>query len=215
MRSKLKKLVNNLAELDTNLDGHPEEIIPADDTQLKRIEKLIISRRIFMGIDPGIANGAIAIIDSDKNILYNANLPTTDKQVKRISKKTGKSVNRKMAELDMYALRAHMLNYNVTAITVIIEKVHAMNTVGEKQGISSSGRFMKACGLLEGLFIGMGVKVELISPQAWKKSLGLLKKEKEDSLKLAEEIFDVKFKYKYMHNQAESLLIAYYGMKNL
>ena len=169
-------------------------------------------KHLYVGIDPGIANGAIAIIDSDKNILYNANLPTTDKQVKRVSKKTGKSVNRKMAELDIHALKDTIASYDITTITVIIEKVHAMNTAGEKQGISSSGRFMKACGLIEGLLIGMGIKVELISPQAWKKSLGLLKKEKEDSVKLAEELFDVKFKYKYQHNCAEALLIAYYGM---
>lgn len=171
--------------------------------------------RLIVGIDPGIANGAIAIIDENKNVLYNANLPTTDKQVKRVSKKTGKSVNRKMAELDIYALKDIVSSYDKYSITIIIEKVHAMNTAGEKQGISSSGRFMKACGLIEGLFIGMGIKVELISPQAWKKSLGLIKKEKEDSVKLAEEIFDVKFKYKYQHNCAEALLIAYYGMKNL
>lgn len=171
--------------------------------------------KLIIGIDPGIANGAIAIIDENKNILYNANLPTTDKQIKRVSKKTGKAVNRKMAELDIYTLKDIIASYDVANITVIIEKVHAMNTAGEKQGISSSGRFMKACGLLEGLFIGMGIKVELVSPQAWKKSLDLLKKEKEDSVKLAEEIFDVKFKYKYQHNCAEALLVAYYGMKNL
>lgn len=180
--------------------------------------------KLYIGIDPGIANGAIAIIEENKNILYNANLPTTDKQVKRTNKKTGKSVNRNRAELDIYTLKRIILSVDSIHtdlvlrgpecdITVIIEKVHAMNTAGEKQGISSSGRFMKACGLLEGLFIGMGIKVELISPQAWKKHFGLIKKEKEDSVKLAEEIFDVKFKYKYQHNMAESLLIAYYGME--
>ena len=184
-------------------------------------------RRLYIGIDPGIANGAIAIIDENKNILYNANLPTTDKQVKGNSAKAidkkikdpsvkiRKKVNKKKTELDIYALKDLVASYDVSTITVIIEKVHAMNTAGQKQGISSSGRFMKACGLLEGLFIGMGIKVELISPQAWKKHFGLIKKEKEDSVKLAEEIFDIKFKYKYEHNKGEALLIAYYGMKNL
>lgn len=83
------------------------------------------------------------------------------------------------------------------------------------QGISSSGKFMRATGVLEGVcwcFVG---DVKLIVPQRWKKYHGIpTGSDKEASrqlaLRLAPELEPV-LRRKKDHNRSESVLLALYG----
>lgn len=78
------------------------------------------------------------------------------------------------------------------------------------QGISSTGRFMRAAGSIETVGILMAKKVLMVRPQAWKKVLGVTA-DKETSLSLARELFPAaSLLRKKDHGRAEALLIAEY-----
>ena len=92
---------------------------------------------------------------------------------------------------------------------VVIEAVHAQ----PKQGVSSTFKFGKAYGQLVGMAQLMNTRYHFVSPQRWKRDLGITSN-KEDGLKLARELFpDAPLTRKKDHNRAEALLIAYWYWK--
>jgi hypothetical protein len=98
-------------------------------------------------------------------------------------------------------------------VFAVIEQVHAM----PKQGISSTGKFMKNAGIWEGVIAALKIPYELITPQRWRKILdsSVPKKPTKEDLRLyviqrwpetADDLKRVKD-----HNRSEAILIAQYA----
>jgi len=87
-------------------------------------------------------------------------------------------------------------------------------TVMPKQGIASSGRYMRAVGTLEGIVSCLNIPTTFVTPQKWKKFWGLKGSDKERSRSLAvrryPEIASMLAR-KLDHGRAEAALIAGYG----
>jgi len=81
------------------------------------------------------------------------------------------------------------------------------------QGISSSGKFMRAFGAIEAVAALLSDRVDMVLPQAWKKVMGVTA-DKEQSLVMARNLFpDAMLKLKKHHGRAEALLIAEYARR--
>lgn len=87
-------------------------------------------------------------------------------------------------------------------------------TVMPKQGIASSGRYMRAVGALEAIIAALNVPITFVTPQTWKKFYGLKGSDKEQSRALAVRRFPEAAGFiqrKLDHGRAESMLLAAYG----
>lgn len=92
---------------------------------------------------------------------------------------------------------------------ITIEQVGVM----PGQGISSTGRFMRAAGAIETVGLLMAKKVIFVRPQAWKKAMAVTA-DKETSLNLARQLFPAaSLLRKKDHGRAEALLIAEYSRR--
>lgn len=176
---------------------------------------------IIAGIDNGVKNGAIAIVNTDtlkvNTIHFNLVVPCLE----FIPHTEGKEIVENM-------LRSKFICYGVE--NVFIEKAQ----VFPGQGVVSSGRYMQSYGTIRGLCTGMNLPYHLIAPQRWKKEmipadLKRMKKLKEmttqelkewkikekfNSILAAKRIFpDLNLPLVKDHNRAEALLIALYGYK--
>ena len=80
-----------------------------------------------------------------------------------------------------------------------------------KQGVASSFSFGKTAGLIQGAASGLGLPYEMVTPQAWHKTmLAGMPKGKDSSIQRCHELFpevDCITK-KSHHNRADALLIA-------
>lgn len=91
----------------------------------------------------------------------------------------------------------------------IVEAVGAM----PGQGVSSTFKFGRATGALDGIFAAMCLPVRFVSSSVWKKHWRL-GRDKEKSRALAIQLFPTcskHFERKKDHNRAEAALIARYG----
>ncbi len=98
----------------------------------------------IIGIDPGLSGG-IAVYDGTTGDYAVTPLPIAG------------------GELDLHAITLTIADYMNPV--VCIEKVGAM----PKQGVVSTFKFGKGYGALLGICAALGVRVELVTPQAWKK----------------------------------------------
>ena len=112
-------------------------------------------------------------------------------------------------QVNSYALAAILRDSGVKM--AYVETVHAM----PGQGVTSMFSFGKAAGTIEGVLAGLEIPVTFVTPQAWKKPLGLLKKDKDVSRTLAIQLFPAlseQLKRKKDGGRADALLIARHGM---
>ena len=154
----------------------------------------------IMGIDPG-NTGAFAGITLKGDFIKS--LEMWDMPL--VKTKSGKN------EVDPRCVIDILTGFD--ADYVFIEKAQPMARFGKKQGVASTGGYMKGYGVLLGVIAALGFKYEEVTPQAWKKALlseaGL---DKTASRKRAEEVYEgVKFPLVKDHNKAEAFLIAIYG----
>ncbi len=87
-------------------------------------------------------------------------------------------------------------------------------TVMPKQGIASSGRYMRAVGALEAIVGACNIPITFVTPQTWKKFFSLRGSDKEASRALAVRRFPEAasmLERKLDHGRAEAMLIAFYG----
>ena len=148
---------------------------------------------IWIGIDPGLRSGAIASID------HNGNFVAADDIVA-----DGDKIDAKALKEQIYRITVAGDSY-----AICIEHVG----VRPGQGISSSGKFMRAFGAIEAVSALLSDRVEMVLPQAWKKVMGV-SAEKEKSLLMARNLFpDAMLKLKKHHGRAEALLIAEYARR--
>ena len=148
----------------------------------------------ILGIDPGI-NGAFACIDKDVVTVHD--LPTA-----------GEGKHRIIAA----PVLAHQLR-QLGPTFAVIERVHAM----PNQGVSSSFRFGQAFGAIEGVLGALGVSLAYVTPQHWKKSLGL-SADKDEARLRAIQLYPAvapDLQRRKDIDRAEALLIARWAKDNL
>lgn len=144
-----------------------------------------MSTKIFCGLDPGSSSGAYGIIDQDGEYVTCGDIPTVNGRV------------------DVRVL-SWLINLEVNS-RFAVEDVHTM----KGQGISSSGKFMRAAGAIEATALLTGSPMVLVTPQRWKKHHGLIGTEKKASLELARQLWpDAPLKLVKHHGRADALLMA-------
>lgn len=117
----------------------------------------------IIGIDPGIS-GALAVISEDVSGIFDMPVMSSSK---------GKN------QINPYEL-ADILRFEMPD-KVVIEKVSAM----PGQGVTSMFSFGKSVGIIEGVCAALGLPVEFLTPQSWKKKAGLIGKDKDYSRTMA------------------------------
>jgi crossover junction endodeoxyribonuclease RuvC len=116
-----------------------------------------------IAIDPGAVSGAYAAL-SDWELVV-GDLPTVD------------------GNIDVPALAA--LIRRLRCQVAIVEIVGPM----PKQGISSTGKFMRAVGRIEGTILTLGLSLTRVAPSQWKASHGLLNRDKDAARSRALELY--------------------------
>ena len=151
--------------------------------------------RYVIGIDPGL-DGAVAVLKGAKLVRL-LDTPIIEAGKKR--------------QLVTTAMRKMLLPYIDDDVIVALERVHSM----PKQGVASSFRFGQGLGIWEGLVVGLGYRLEWVTPQAWKKRMmDGMPKDKGASIVRALQIFpDADLSLKKHHGRADALLIAEYAWR--
>ena len=153
---------------------------------------------LICGIDPG-QTGAIALINADtKKLIEVVDMPVTT----RLSGK-GKEVNAYLLSEILKDMNRYVLDIE----QIVIERVHAMRG----QGTTSMFNFGRSLGVVEGVVAMMDIPTKWVTPQAWKKKFGLLKKEKDAARALVISMYPGQldlFKRKKDGGRADALLIG-------
>jgi hypothetical protein len=184
---------------------------------------------LSIGVDPGGKNSAIAIIDSNLNILKLIKAPcyvTLNKNKKnrpKLNKETGRYEQdyKKTHWTDFRKMREIYEEFLKNEIIYTVEKVSSRPGEGEK----SSFVFGDSLGIHRGQ-VSLLNPVEFYepTPATWKNQLGVTS-DKRTSIELANEIFKVSLKelgitlkYRKSDNKdddlAEALLLAFVGLIN-
>lgn len=150
--------------------------------------------RLVYGVDPGIS-GCVVVMTDTGRLVDHMHMPSV---------KVGK-----VRRVDAIELSAFCRQYQ--AEHCYFEKVHAM----PGQGVSSMFSFGHSMGVAEGVVGAMGIPVSHVTPQAWKKTFGLIGSEKDEARILAMELypecqwFELKGKGQAA---ADAVLIARHGL---
>jgi len=142
----------------------------------------------YLGIDPGLT-GALVLIKSDPfEIIKVIDMPVT-----------GGAVDPYVLNIEIQALK-----YN-TDVT-ILEDVHSM----PKQGVASTFNFGRTKGVIEGVLAANDMRITYVSPQKWKRAMGLIKAPKYSQMKMATQLFGTAehWKLKKHKDRAEAALMA-------
>lgn len=165
----------------------------------------------IIGIDPGIS-GAISLITEQANFVGVHDIPTM------LANKTGNKQQVNVAELARLMRTMMLENPDVRAI---MERVTAMPSMpgpdGQRRGMGSASAFSfgRGVGHIEGVLAALGIPVEFVTPQQWKRALNL-PSDKEAARAMAQSIFpSAPLGLKKHAGRAESLLIAkWYADRN-
>ena len=150
----------------------------------------------FLGLDPGLASGAWGVIDHNGDYVACGDIEHDGARVLPLP----------LRKALQWAIPAS------EDALIIIEQVHAFSG----QGIVSTAKFMRAAGAIEAVATLLNHPVVFVTPQMWKKSFGLIKKDKKESLYLARDKWPVAPLRKVKdHNKAEALLLALWGLQNM
>jgi len=145
---------------------------------------------IYIGIDTGVANGALGAIDHNGEYIDSFMIDHKDKHILAL----------------VFKSRILSLVDPKIGAEICMEQVHAM----PKQGISSTWNFARAVGVISAVCELTNYPFSLVSPQKWKGYFGLTA-DKNEALDLARKLFPAaKLKLKKDINRAEALLIAEY-----
>ena len=167
---------------------------------------------IVIGIDPG-TTGAVCVC-SDTFGLEIFDTPVDYVVTKSPKTKTGTKTRAEFDILAMSKLLDHIINryYNTDAkpiMQVVIEQVGCRPTDGVIQAFNFGFGF----GVWLALLTAKNFTVTKVRPQAWKKQLGLIGTDKDESRQLALRLFPLSselFKRKKDHNRAEAALLTQY-----
>lgn len=148
---------------------------------------------IWIGVDPGLRSGAIGAVDHNGNFIAAHDIPAVGDRI------------------DARALKQMILDMTIPGddYAICLEQVWTM----PKQGIASTGRFMRAYGAIGAVCELLCDRVFFVTPQVWKKSMNVTS-DKEQSLAEARQRFpQAVLKLKKDHGKAEALLIAEYARR--
>ena len=187
----------------------------------KKMTRSLQNKLVSIGVDVGTVNGAIAIVDERMNILLLTKAPTFQTELKyrhnkdKLNKETGKYERdyRKKSWLDYKAVGELFKPYVGCKILYTIEKLAPRSD--ERESVSfTNGNSM---GIFQGLYALLDpVRYYEPLPITWKSDLGVTS-DKETSVKLAEEIYEIKLKDYLKKGKvddiAEALLLAFYGFR--
>ena len=150
---------------------------------------------IVIGIDPGI-HGAIAGIDDEQKLVGVFDMP--------VMPGIGSRQQVNGVELAKTIIRFGLFD----GVSVRIEEVTSMPQDGSVQSFS----FGKSVGIVIGVVNALMIPVSFVKPQEWKKQAGLLKKDKDASRTLAQQLYpDASLARKMDDGRAEAILIARFG----
>lgn len=154
--------------------------------------------RFILGVDPGLS-GAAALYNPNASI--KSGLRWTVIDLPTIGDKSQRRIN------------APAFRDFVTSL----DPVHAfieLATVMPGQGISSSGRYMRAAGAVEAIIAALNIPITFVTPQTWKKFHGLRGSDKEQSRAKALQLFpdaSALLTRKSDHHKAEVMLLTFYA----
>lgn len=149
-----------------------------------------------LAIDPGMENG-IAVLDEARALLLASEIPAI-----------GEGANKR---LNLNGFADVIVQFGVTH--AVIESVSAM----PKQGVSSSFRFGRAAGAVEGALSALKVPTTFTSPAKWKGDMGAKAKQAEDVRALAIQFWPdhaQRFARKKDHNRAEAALLGLWFLRH-
>ena len=151
---------------------------------------------IYIGIDTGVANGALGAIDHNGEYIDSFMIDHNDKHILAL----------------VFKSRILSIVDPKIGAEICMEQVHAM----PKQGISSTWNFARAVGVISAVCeLTFPNSFTLVSPQKWKKHFGLTA-DKNEALDLARKLFPkAPLKLKKDINRAEALLIAEYWRQQI
>lgn len=147
-----------------------------------------------LGIDPG-CSGALVLITEQGSYIDHLAMPTIKVGTK--------------SRVNGAAVAAWIRQYGISH--AYLEQVGAM----PGQGTASMFTFGHAAGVAEGILQGLNIPYTLVTPQAWKKSAGLIGSDKDAARSRAIQLYpelralDAKAKGQAI---ADALLIARYGI---
>lgn len=148
----------------------------------------------FLGIDPG-CSGALVLVTEHGGYIDHLAMPTIKVGTK--------------SRVNGAAVAAWVRQYGITH--AYLEQVGAM----PGQGTASMFTFGHAAGVAEGILQGINIPYTLVTPQAWKKSAGLIGSDKDAARSRAIQLYpelralDAKAKGQAI---ADALLIARFGI---
>ena len=146
---------------------------------------------MYVGLDPGSSSGAWAVIGHAGQFVACGDISCPNGRVD--------------ARVLKYAILKHV--GPADAAMIVIEDVHSM----PKQGVASTGKFMRAAGAIEATAALLGFEFELVTPQKWKKYHGLIGLPKTASLDLARAWYPnaaEPLKRQKDHGRADAILMA-------
>ena len=179
------------------------------------------NKLISIGVDVGSSNGAISVVSEDLKILLLTKVPTYQTEIKsrRVKSKLNKETMkfekdyRKRNWVDFQQVGELLRPYVDNEIIYTVEKATTRPFEGEAPS------FMNGNAL--GIFQGISVFLNPIEyyeplPATWKTDIGV-SSDKSTSIKLAEEVFEIKLKDYLPKGKvddiAEALLLAFYGLR--
>ncbi|VTM68981.1 Uncharacterised protein [Escherichia coli] len=148
----------------------------------------------ILGIDPG-CSGALVLVTEQGGYIAHLAMPTIKVGTK--------------SRVNGAAVAAWVRQYGITH--AYLEQVGAM----PGQGTASMFTFGHAAGVAEGILQGLNIPYTLVTPQAWKKSAGLIGSDKDAARSRAIQLYpelralDAKAKGQAI---ADALLIARFGI---
>jgi len=150
----------------------------------------------ILAIDPGLNNG-IAVLDFERRLLLATEIPVI-----------GDNANKR---LNLASFADILAQFHVGH--AVIEDVNAM----PKQGVSSTFRFGRAAGAVEGALAALKLPTTFVRPAVWKRDIGAKAKHDEDVRALAIQTWpDMahRFSRSKDHNRAEAALIGLWFLQH-
>ncbi|MFV9077251.1 hypothetical protein ABQ397_13295 [Serratia fonticola] len=152
--------------------------------------------KIIIGIDPG-CSGAVVVLNASGQYQNSIAMPTL-----KVGTKT---------RVNGAAVASFLRAFDLNVAEAFLEQVGAM----PGQGVSSMFTFGHAAGCVEGILQGLFIPYSLVTPQAWKKTAGLIGSDKDAARSRAIQLYpelrvlDQKGKGQAV---ADALLIARHGI---
>jgi len=153
---------------------------------------------MYIGIDPGLT-GAIAKVSGEDIEVWD--MPTLEVRKKRFLNAT------LLAEL----LSSINWQQNPQKCEVLLERVSAR----PGQGVTSMFSFGTSYGIIQGIIATLGIPLTFVTPQEWRKKMGVPKGKDGSRQRILELRPDLasRFARKKDHGRADAVLLALYGGK--